>query len=88
VLLRSSAECHISCTYLAKGEVSYFLYSTCIAKVEIHDYIIIIGCLLSKIVLLAMAPGGTVLAQLAARHWNVHVQFTGLGTDVTVDWIN
>jgi len=37
---------------------------------------------------MSMAPRGTGLSELSSRHWNVHVQFTGLETDVTVDWIN
>jgi hypothetical protein len=70
------------------GEISNFLYSTCLANVEMHNYADIIGCLLRKILLMAMAPRGTGLSEFFSRHWNVHVQFTGLETDVTVDWIS
>jgi hypothetical protein len=53
-----------------------------------HNYAIIIGRLLRKILLMAMAPRGTGLSELSLRQWNVHVQFTGLETEVTVDWIS
>jgi len=37
---------------------------------------------------MATAPRGTGLSELSSRHWNVHVQFTGLEMDVTLDWIS